>query len=1156
MANEKGPAIAGKFKYENVSPRSEEEILSFWKENKIFEKSVERRKPSSAKASNGIKNFVFYEGPPTANGTPGVHHVEARSFKDIILRYKTMCGFHVPRRAGWDTHGLPVEVEVEKKLGLKSKKDIEAYGVAEFNKKCKESVWEYKELWECLTDRMGFWIDMKNAYITYENSYIESLWAVISEFSKKKLLYEDYKVVPWCARCGTALSSHEVAQGYEKISEDSVYVKFKVEGEENTFLLAWTTTPWTLPGNVALAVNSKIDYVRAAGRGEKIILAKSRVDVLGGEYQIVETVVGKSLVGMKYEALYPREDAKEKGYKVIAANFVSTEDGSGIVHIAPAFGENDFQASKTYDLPVIITTEADGLMRTPGFAWDRNWFKKADPQIIEDLNKRELLFKKEKYEHDYPFCWRCKTPLMYFARKTWWVDVNAVREKLIKNNQKINWHPVHLKDGRMGEWLKEKKNWAFSRERYWGTPLPVWRCIECEKINVAGSLEELDASDPSPTNLILMRHGEAIHNVKGLATIDPKDDKDDVLTEAGKRAIEETAKKLKKEKIDIIISSPSLRTRETAEMVRKIIGGPEIEVVQDIFEISAGDFSGKSRAEYLGAFNSEEERFTKKPSGAENLRELRVRVMRAAKKIKEKYAGKNILIVSHGDPTRVIEHAIKALNESDFKNIRELSTAESRKIKFHNWPYNSDGELDMHKPYIDEITLKCACGGEMKRVPEVVDVWFDSGSMPFAQVEWPFETKNPAYPADYIVEAVDQTRGWFYNLLAVGTLLGKGEPYKNVISLGHLLDKNGKKMSKSLGNIVDPIMLMDKYGADATRWYFFTINQPWDPKLFKEEDVRDAHRRFLMILWNSFVYWKTYGTGIKIYESRIKTKLVINKWLIAKWNKVLGKVTEDLENYDIVSAAREIETFVLEDISHWYIRRIREHMKDEKSDNAKECGEVLGFVLRELAKTLAPFAPFIAEGIYKNTGGEEKSVHLEDWPKVNSKIKNQNAKLIESMEKVREIVSKGLEARQKAGIKIRQPLQKLKIQKSKFKIDEELSDLVKGEVNVKEIEFSEKIKEDVELDTVISEELKGEGLVREFIRQVQDFRKELKLTPQDKVLLTVTGDGELEALLLKNKDILKKEISISDFKIRERGKFEEKEAMLDGRKLIIGISLF
>ena len=386
--------------------------------------------------------------------------------------------------------------------------------------------------------------------------------------------------------------------------------------------------------------------------------------------------------------------------------------------------------------------------------------------------------------------------------------------------------------------------------------------------------------------------------------------------------------------------------------------------------------------------------------------------------------------------------------------------------------------------------------------------------------------------------------------------MGKGEPYKNVISLGHLLDKNGKKMSKSLGNIVDPIMLMDKYGADATRWYFFTINQPWDPKLFKEEDVRDAHRRFLMILWNSFVYWKTYGTGIKIYESRIKTKLVINKWLIAKWNKVLGKVTEDLENYDIVSAAREIETFVLEDISHWYIRRIREHMKDEKSDNAKECGEVLGFVLRELAKTLAPFAPFIAEGIYKNTGGEEESVHLEDWPKVNLKIKNQNAKLIESMEKVREIVSKGLEARQKAGIKIRQPLQKLKIQKSKFKIDEELSDLVKGEVNVKEIEFSEKIKEDVELDTVISEELKGEGLVREFIRQVQDFRKELKLTPQDKVLLTVTGDGELEALLLKNKDILKKEISISDFKIRERGKFEEKEAMLDGRKLIIGISRF
>ena len=1154
MANEKGPANAGKFKYESVSPRSEEEILSFWKENKIFEKSIGARKKA--------KDFVFFEGPPTANGMPGVHHVEARAFKDIILRYKTMRGFHVPRRAGWDTHGLPVEVEVEKKLGLKSKKDIENYGVAEFNKKCKESVWEYKELWEKLTDRMGFWIDMQNPYVTYDNLYIESLWAVINEFSKKKLLYEDYKVVPWCARCGTALSSHEVAQGYEKISEDSVYVKFKVEGEENTFLLAWTTTPWTLPGNVALAVNLKIDYVRAAGRGEKIILAKSRFDALGGEYQIEKTVAGKSLIGMKYEPLYPNEEAGEKGYKVIAANFVSTEDGSGIVHIAPAFGEDDFQASKTDDLPVLITTEADGLMRTPGFAWDKNWFKKTDVLVTADLDKRALLFKKEKYEHDYPFCWRCKNPLMYFARKAWWVDVNAVREKLIKNNQKINWHPEHIKDGRMGEWLKEKKNWAFSRERYWGTPLPVWRCGKCSKIKVIGSLKELDDLDMNPTELILMRHGQATHNMDGLLhAVGSGDDQKIILTEKGKIDVKVVALKLKKEKIDAIVLSPSHRVLETAEIIQKNNLIPAREIVPGLNDLFIGkEFEGKPEGIFKSLFAGIQERLANKPGGSENLRQVRTRAMKAIFEIRKKYGGKKVLVLSHGDPLWMLAAALEGVEEKNYYNVAGFEPADFRKMRLHNWPYNSDGELDMHKPYIDEIRLKCpsagGCGGEMKRVPEVVDVWFDSGSMPFAQAHWPFDIKNPAYPADYIVEAVDQTRGWFYNLLAVGTLLGKGEPYKNVISLGHLLDKNAKKMSKSLGNIVDPIMLMDKYGADATRWYFFTINQPWDPKLFKEEDIRDTHRRFLMILWNSFVYWKTYGSGIKNYELRIKAKLVINKWLIAKWNKVLGKVTEDLENYDIVSAARGIEAFVLEDISHWYIRRIREHMKDEKSDNAKECGEVLGFVLRELAKTLAPFAPFIAEGIYKNTGGEEESVHLEDWPKVNLKIKNQNAKLIESMEKVREIVSKGLEARQKAGIKIRQPLQKLKIQKSKFKIDEELSDLVKGEVNVKEIEFSEKIKEDVELDTVISEELKGEGLVREFIRQVQDFRKELKLTPQDKVLLTVTGDGELEALLLKNKDILKKEISISDFKIRERGKFEEKEAMLDGRKLIIGISLF
>ncbi|MBI2609661.1 class I tRNA ligase family protein [Candidatus Giovannonibacteria bacterium] len=1165
MADEKGPvekagvsAKTDKFKYSELSPRAEEEILLFWKENNIFEKSVALRQ------AQGKKRFAFFEGPPTANGMPGTHHVEARSFKDIILRYKTMRGFHVPRRAGWDTHGLPVEVEVEKKLGLKSKKDIEKYGIAEFNKKCRQSVWEYKELWEKLTDRMGFWIDMEHPYITYENSYIESLWAIIKNFSVSKLLYEDYKVVPWCARCGTALSSHELAQGYEKIKEDSVYIKFQLKGEEKgrkrAYFLVWTTTPWTLPGNVALALNPETEYVTVELEKypeEWLILAEARLSVLDGPYKIINRAKGASFEGVEYESLYPNSAP----YHAVLGGFVSTQDGSGIVHIAPAFGEDDFQISKKDDLPVLITTDADGLMQTPKNAWDKTWFKKADSMIMEDLSARALLYKKEKYEHDYPFCWRCKNPLMYFVRKAWWVDVNARREELIKNNQEINWHPEHIKDGRFGEWLKEKKNWAFSRERYWGTPLPVWRCEKCKSIKVPGSLSEMDALDPNPTDLIVMRHAEAVHNISDTWAVSPETDSAAFLTAKGRKDAQESAKKLKKEKIEVIISSPSLRAKQTAEIVGKEIGVSNIEIIPELYDQLVGPaFDGQGG--FNSRFSSFEEHFYKKPEGAENYREVRARVMKAVLEIVRKHRGKKILILTHGVPAFVFFGAHDALSEKDYeKGARAFYPNQFNKIRFHNWPYNNEGELDLHKPYIDEIQLKCdpsagGCGGEMRRVLEVVDVWFDSGAMPFASENWPFDfapgkpKKKLPYPADYIVEAVDQTRGWFYNLLAVGTLLGFKAPYKNVISLGHLLDKNGKKMSKSLGNIVDPMALMEKYGADPVRWYFFTINQPWDPKLFKEEDVRDAQRRFFMILWNSFLYWKTYNVNSKFKnqnEKLMNPKLVINKWVLAKWNKVLSEITENLDKYDVVSAARTVENFIIDDISHWHIRRIRSYMK-ENSSEAKECSEVFGRLLLELSKVLAPYIPFSAEIIYHGLEGKVESVHLEDFP--NYELKKINHKLLEDMRKVREIVSRGLEERQKAGIKIRQPLSMLKVKGEE--ISKELVELILGEINVKKIVFDKTLEKDFELNTEITADLKEEGIVREFIRQVQDFRKELKLKPQDKVMLSVNAPKEIEKILKKNSALIKKEINISELKFSGKAG-SQKEIKLDDSQMQIGI---
>ncbi|MDI6591720.1 MAG: isoleucine--tRNA ligase [Patescibacteria group bacterium] len=1154
-------------------PKSEKKILKFWQENKIFEKCIKQR----ARAPN----FVFYEGPPTANAKPGLHHVLARVYKDIICRYKTMQGFKVLRKAGWDTHGLPVELEIEKKLGLKSKKDIEKYGIAKFNKKCKESVWEYKKDWERLTERIGFWLDMENPYITYTSDYIETVWWILKEIYKKGLLYRDYKVTPYCPRCGTSLSSHEVALGYKKIEEPAIYVKFKIQNSKfkNCYLLVWTTTPWTLPANVAIAINPKFTYVKVKINDELFILAKERLTVLSEKYTIVDEFKGKDLLGLKYKPLFPTSIDK-KAYFVISGDFVSLEEGTGLVHIAPAFGEEDMMVGKENDLPILLNVDEEGRFKSGVKKWAGMFVKEADPKISEDLKNRNLLFKEELYEHDYPFCWRCHSPLLYYAKKSWFIRMTRVKKDLIRNNKKINWIPKHLKEGRFGQWLREIKDWALSRERYWGTPLPVWKCKNCGNLEFIGSLKDLLNQNFSNNNYYLFRHGHSLRQVKKISSCWPEKFPCP-LTEKGKRKVLEAAKKLKNKKIDLIFSSDLLRTKESAEIIAKEIGA-KIIFNKRLREYNIGIFNGKppqlswkyleKKKDWIG---------TKIPKG-ESLIDLRKRIYSFLEEVNKKYQNKNILIVSHELPLTILEGTLKAYSLEEIlelrrkKKIKVIKTGQFRKIEFKDLPLNKKMELDLHRPYIDEVKFYCPeCKeGLMMRVPEVIDCWFDSGAMPFGQAHWPFAWpqihphtkiwcggKNQKYsppelfPADYISEGIDQTRGWFYTLLAISTLLGFGPPYKNVISLGHVLDEKGEKMSKSKGNVVDPWSIIEKYGSDATRWYFYTLNQPGDAKLFSEREIEKTLKKFILTFWNCFQFYKTYASKFS-RSLKIKYKNILDKWISSKANQLIQKVTEDLEKYEVTLAAREIENFVIEDLSQWYIRRSRRRFqKPENERELKEASATLNYLLLTLSKLTAPFIPFLSEEIYTRTNYSkpdiEYSVHLEDWPKVNKKLIDK--KLNQKMEKVREMVTLALAERAKAKIKVRQPLSKLKI---KVKIEKELLELLKEEVNVKEVVFDPKIKEEVELDTKITPELKEEGIIREVIRQIQEMRKIAGLKPKDKILVRYFGNLTLNEILKKNEKIILREGKIKDFRLRKEGKqiFDfEKTTKVDQENLWLAI---
>ena len=1137
----------------------EQEIREFWEKDNTFKKSLEKEG----------ENFVFFEGPPTANAKPGVHHVLARAFKDLICRYKTMKGYRVVRKAGWDTHGLPVELEIEKKLGISSKKEIEKFGIGKFNQECKKSVWSYEKDWEDLTKRIGYWIDLENPYITYTPEYIETIWWILKQISKKGLLYQDYKVVPYCPRCGTPLSSHEVAQGYKRVKEPAIYVKFQIPNsrfkipDSNIYLLVWTTTPWTLPANVAIAINPHINYLLVKKNNEYFVLAESRKEVLGDDYEIINQFKGEEILGLEYTPLFDRteldldlEDVKG-GYRVLGADFVSTEEGTGLVHIAPAFGEEDMELIKMQNakckmqnekMPIILTVDEEGRFKECVKRWKGMFVKDADPLIIEYLKEKGRLFKVEEYEHDYPFCWRCKTPLLYYAKKSWFIKMNKIKEQLIENNEKINWIPSHIKRGRFGEWLKELKDWAISRERYWGTPLPVWICRKCGNSLVIGGRDDLREQKFSTNRYFLLRHGEAENVVKGIYSSYPEK-QEFHLTEKGRDQIRKVAQLLKKEKIDLIFASDLLRTKETAEIISKALG---IDVIYDkrLREVDQGDLNGFPREEARKFWDPEnklsKEEFTlariNKPApNGQSFADLRCQVLDFVKELERKYQNKTILIISHESPLLMLETAFLGLSNKETARWRvenPLAVGQIREVEYKQFPYNEEGELDFHKPYVDEIKFFCPkCGAKMERVPEVIDVWFDSGSMPFAQWHYPFENKDyidkkEQFPADYIAEGIDQTRGWFYTLLAVSTLLGFGAPYKNVIALGHVLDEKGEKMSKSKGNVVDPWEMLEKYGADALRWYFYTVNQPGDPKLFSERELSQALRKFIMTFWNCYFFLNTYTSQAEKFEKIEKFSQggnLLDKWIISRLNQLILEVTGRLDNYEITGAARQIEDFVINDLSLWYIRRSRTRFQNPaRKEDFFQASQTLRYVLEVVAKLSAPFIPFLSDYIYQQVTGSKKSVHLENWPVSDSSLVDKE--LERAMTWAREIVTLGLRARERTGIKVRQPLSVIEIKPPKVKIDSEILDLIKAELNIKEIKLVEDPTQDknwvlekeeekfINLNTFITSELKEEGMIRELVRIIQDLRKKQKYKPEDLIDLYVDCQKDIEKILEKAKE--------------------------------------
>jgi isoleucyl-tRNA synthetase len=1157
--------------------KKEEEILKFWQENKIFEKTLEKTK-------NG-KPFVFYDGPPFATGLPHYGHLLAGTIKDAIPRYQTMNGRFVRRRWGWDCHGLPIENLIEEELGLGNKKDIETLGIGNFNEAAKKSVLRYDSDWKVQVPRMGRFIDMESGYRTMDWTYSESIWWAFSELFKKGLIYEGYKSMHICPRCETTLANTEVSQGYKDITDISVTAKFELVDDLNTFILAWTTTPWTLPGNVALAINEELIYVKIKNVNSEVqndnpklkndeyyILAKERLsDVFGDEqYEIVEEFNGTELIGKKYKPVFSyyynsEIENKENGWKIYSADFVTIESGTGIVHVAPAFGENDMEFGKKYDLPLIQHVGMDGKFKKEVSDFVDMYVKpkdnpqETDIEIIKYLAHKNLLFSKEKIVHSYPHCWRCDTPLLNYASGSWFVKVTKLRDKLVSENKKIKWIPESIGSSRFGNWLEDSRDWTVSRTRFWGAPIPVWKCKKCDEVNVVGSINDIKENvKKSGNGYFVMRHGEADHNVKNI--VSSRVDNPHHLTEKGKKDIEKTSERLAGKNITKIFASPFIRTKETVEIVAKELGIDKSNIVFDkrLGEPDMGDFNCKDISEYRSYFSSMKEKFVKNTPNGENLMDLKKRVGEFLYEIDSKYKNENILIITHEYTSWMLFSVSKLADVEQSIKMRSLEndfidTADFVDMKFMQLPHNEDFEIDLHRPYIDNIKLLCECGENMERIQEVFDCWFESGSMPYAQFHYPFENKKEFernFPADFIAEGLDQTRGWFYNMLILSVGLFDKSAYKNVIVNGLVLAEDGKKMSKRLKNYPDPMEIVGKYGADAMRYYMLSSPVVRGEDLsFSEKGVDEVYKKVILRLQNVVSFYKLYDSSLKNKTNkRSASSNILDKWILSRLDVLVNEVSESMDAYEIERATRPIALFV-DDLSTWYLRRSRDRFKSDNESDKQFALETTRYLLTTLSKVLSPFMPFSAESIYKEVDGGKESVHLEEWPKEKQSIisrifKTKAPKILKEMGEIRNIVSLGLEERAKIGIKVRQPLSKLKIinNKSEIKWNDGLIKLIKDEVNVKDVVFVEPARshnegldseKKVELDTELTEDLIKEGTYRELLRHVQSLRKSEKLIPSDIVELFIETDKKGKEIVLEFEEKIKDTAMIRSIDIHD-----------------------
>lgn len=1144
----------------------EEAVLQFWQEHDIFNKSL--AKPGG---SDPIGDYVFYDGPPFATGTPHYGHLLAGTIKDAIPRFWTMQGYHVARKWGWDCHGLPLENLIEKKLGLANKRDIEEYGIKNFNEAARGAVMEYADYWKQVVPRMGRWADMEDDYKTMDSTYTESVWWVFSELHKKGLVFEGYKTMHLCPRCGTTLSNFEVNLGYKDIKDIAVTVKLPLLDDDgnttDTSLLVWTTTPWTLPGNLAAAVNRDFDYVKVAlsslREGEAgsetaevirdfVIMAKGRLAQLGDtKYEIVEEMKGESLLGKSYQPPFPYLKSENfnqtNAWKIWHADYVEIgEQGTGAVHIAPAYGEDDMVLAQANNIPIVhhvgydgrflpfVTDFAGQLVKPKDDDTSGVTHLDADIEIVKALKANGILFKKENITHSYPHCWRDDTPLLNYATTSWFVNVPKIKDELVAENNKVHWVPEYVGVNRFGKWLEGARDWAISRQRYWGAPLPIWKNLTTGEVKVIGSLNDLKQYVPKSGNkYFLMRHGESHSNATNVTNSDRATDKG--LTEQGRSEVEVTIASLRAAGITKIIHSPFPRTAETAALVTKELGLKTSDCVAEerIVEIAMGSLEGHTNTDYQALFKKCEHWCDVKPEGGESWQDVKRRVGGALYELEQTYQNETILIVSHNSPLRMLAAVAHGhrLHDSEFDHDTDgarFKNAEIREVDFVRIPHNDDYELDFHRPYIDDIILVDSDDTKLERVSDVFDCWFESGSMPYGQHHYmgenreEFEGKH--FPASFIAESVDQTRGWFYSLMVLGTALFGKSPFENVITNGLVLAEDGKKMSKSLQNYPDPMELVARQGADSMRLYLMTSSIIRGEDLnFSEKEVAELQRKNIGRLHNVLAMYEMYVYDIKASPA---SKNILDRWIIARLNQVIADTTAGYKNYELDKATRPLGDFI-DDVSVWYLRRSRDRLKGEDVEDKAFALGTLRFILREFAKVMAPAMPFYAEYLYRVVRAEDEaeSVHLAKWPD-GGEVDEQ---LLTNMVTVRTIVTSALEARVKANLKVRQPLNPLRVAEAEVStLTKDMLEIIADEVNVKGV-VPDTTLNGLEsgwlvLDTSLTPELLAEGAAREFIRAVQDLRKEQNLVPSDRIELAVETDEVGQSALIAHQETIQKTV--------------------------------